>query len=310
MSNGIEFAHVPVMVDEIVAAFAGIPAGVVLDGTLGGGGHSEALLDADERISILGVDRDAAALSAASQRLSRFAERFRASHRRFDDVDGAMADASVTELSGALFDLGVSSHQFDAVERGFSYRASAPLDMRMDARDQVSAHELVNESDESELVRILREYADERFAVRIARAIVAARPVEDTVRLADIVAAAIPAPARRRGGHPAKRTFQALRIAVNAELDVLPVALDRAIGRTVKGGRIAVLSYHSGEDRIVKERFRFHSTGGCQCPSHLPCGCGAERTVKLVRVASKPSAVEMERNPRSTSARLRVAEVI
>lgn len=310
MSNGIEFAHVPVMVDEIVAAFAGIPAGVVLDGTLGGGGHSEALLDADERISILGVDRDAAALSAASQRLSRFAGRFRASHRRFDDVDGAMADASVTELSGALFDLGVSSHQFDAVERGFSYRASAPLDMRMDARDQVSAHELVNESDESELVRILQEYADERFAVRIARAIVAARPVEDTVRLADIVAAAIPAPARRRGGHPAKRTFQALRIAVNAELDVLPVALDRAIGRTVKGGRIAVLSYHSGEDRIVKERFRFHSTGGCQCPSHLPCGCGAERTVKLVRVASKPSAVEMERNPRSTSARLRVAEVI
>ena len=310
MSNGIEFAHVPVMVDEIVAAFAGIPAGVVLDGTLGGGGHSEALLDADERISILGVDRDAAALSAASQRLSRFAGRFRASHRRFDDVDGAMADASVTELSGALFDLGVSSHQFDAVERGFSYRASAPLDMRMDARDQVSAHELVNESDESELVRILREYADERFAVRIARAIVAARPVEDTLRLADIVAAAIPAPARRRGGHPAKRTFQALRIAVNAELDVLPVALDRAIGRTVKGGRIAVLSYHSGEDRIVKERFRFHSTGGCQCPRHLPCGCGAERTVKLVRVASKPSAVEMERNPRSTSARLRVAEVI
>ena len=310
MSNGIEFAHVPVMVDEIVAAFAGIPAGVVLDGTLGGGGHSEALLDADERISILGVDRDAAALSAANQRLSRFAGRFRASHRRFDDVDGAMADASVTELSGALFDLGVSSHQFDAVERGFSYRASAPLDMRMDARDQVSAHELVNESDESELVRILREYADERFAVRIARAIVAARPVEDTVRLADIVAAAIPAPARRRGGHPAKRTFQALRIAVNAELDVLPVALDRAIGRTVKGGRIAVLSYHSGEDRIVKERFRFHSTGGCQCPGHLPCGCGAERTVKLVRVASKPSAVEMERNPRSTSARLRVAEVI
>jgi len=310
VSNDIEFAHVPVMVDEIVAAFVGIPAGVVLDGTFGGGGHSEALLDADERISILGVDRDAAALSAASQRLSRFAGRFRASHRRFDDVDGAMADASVTELSGALFDLGVSSHQFDAVERGFSYRASAPLDMRMDVRDQVTAHELVNESDETELVRILREYADERFAVRIARAIVAARPVEDTVRLADIVAAAIPAPARRRGGHPAKRTFQALRIAVNAELDVLPVALDRAIGRTVKGGRIAVLSYHSGEDRIVKERFRFHSTGGCQCPSHLPCGCGAERTVKLVRVASKPSAAEMERNPRSTSARLRVAEVI
>lgn len=310
MSDGIEFAHVPVMVDEIVGAFAGIPDGVVLDGTLGGGGHSEALLDADERISILGVDRDAAALTAASQRLSRFAGRFRASHRRFDDVDGAMADASVTELSGALFDLGVSSHQFDAVERGFSYRAAAPLDMRMDVRDAGTAHELVNEADESELVRILRDYADERFAVRIARAIVAARPIHDTARLADVVASAIPAPARRRGGHPAKRTFQALRIAVNEELDVLPVALDRAISRTVKGGRIAVLSYHSGEDRIVKERFRFHSTGGCQCPRLLPCGCGAQRTLKLLRAASKPSATEMERNPRSTSARLRLAEVI
>lgn len=310
MTSGIEFAHVPVMVDEIVAAFAGVPAGFVLDATLGGGGHSEALLGADEHRSILGVDRDAAALAAAGERLARFGDRFRASHRRFDDIDGAMTETSVDALSGALFDLGVSSHQFDAAERGFSYRASAPLDMRMDARDAVSARDLVNESDETELVRILRDYADERFATRIARAIVAARPIEDTTRLADVVAAAIPAPARRRGGHPAKRTFQALRIAVNGELDVLPVALDHAIGRTVKGGRIAVLSYHSGEDRIVKERFRFHSTGGCQCPSHLPCGCGAERTVKLVRVPSKPSAAEMERNPRSTSARLRVAEVI
>lgn len=310
MTGGLDFAHVPVMVDEIVAAFAGVPAGFVLDATLGGGGHSEALLVADGRRSILGVDRDATALTAAGERLAGFGDRFRSSHRRFDDIDGAMAETDVDELSGALFDLGVSSHQFDAVERGFSYRASAPLDMRMDTRDAVSARDLVNESDEAELVRILRDHADERFATRIARAIVAARPIEDTVRLADVVASAIPAPARRRGGHPAKRTFQALRIAVNSELEVLPVALDRAIDRTVKGGRIAVLSYHSGEDRIVKERFRFHSTGGCQCPRDLPCGCGAERTVKLVRVASKPSAAEMERNPRSTSARLRVAEVI
>jgi 16S rRNA (cytosine1402-N4)-methyltransferase len=308
--NTVDFSHVPVMVDEIVATFAPVPEGFVMDATLGGGGHSEALLSAHQQLSILGVDRDASAVAAAGQRLAKFAGRFRSTHRRFDDVDGAMAEAEVTELSGALFDLGVSSHQFDAVERGFSYRAAAPLDMRMDVRDRVSASELVNDTDEGELARILRDYADERFASRIARAIVAARPITDTVRLAEIVVAAIPAPARRRGGHPAKRTFQALRIAVNGELDVLPTALDRAIGRTVKGGRIAVLSYHSGEDRIVKERFRFHSTGGCECPSHLPCGCGAERTVRLVRVSSTPSEMEIDRNPRSASARLRVAEVI
>ncbi|NDE80182.1 MAG: 16S rRNA (cytosine(1402)-N(4))-methyltransferase, partial [Actinobacteria bacterium] len=153
-------------------------------------------------------------------------------------------------------------------------------------------------------------YSDERFAGRIARAIVAARPIHDTVALADIVAAAIPAPARRRGGHPAKRTFQALRIAVNNELEILPTTLDRVIGRTVRGGRVAVLSYHSGEDRIVKERFRFHSTGGCTCPRQLPCGCGAVSTVRLVRTTSTPSDIEVESNPRSASARLRVVEVI
>ena len=304
------FEHVPVMLDEIVAAMADVPSGFILDATLGGGGHARALLDADERHCILGIDRDPAALSAASARLDGYGDRFRATHRRFDFVDAAMADAGVEQLSGALFDLGVSSHQFDTAERGFSYRCDAPLDMRMNPADEFSAADLVNHGDEGELARVLRDYADERFAGRIARAIVAARPVTSTVELADIVAAAIPAPARRRGGHPAKRTFQALRIAVNGELDVLPVALDRAIDRTVKGGRIAVLSYHSGEDRIVKERFRRHSTGGCQCPVGLPCVCGAVPTVRLVRAASKPSDAECRTNPRSASARLRVAEVI
>lgn len=305
-----EFAHVPVMRDEIVALFASVPRGFVLDATLGGAGHAVALLEAHEHLSILGVDRDPNALAAARARLNVYADRVRTSHRRFDDIDGALDDAEVSELSGALFDLGVSSHQFDAPERGFSYRQSAPLDMRMNPMDRGTADDLVNEADESTLARILRDYSDERFAGRIARAIVAARPIHDTVALADIVAAAIPAPARRRGGHPAKRTFQALRIAVNSELEILPTTLDRVIGRTVRGGRVAVLSYHSGEDRIVKERFRFHSTGGCTCPRQLPCGCGAVSTVRLVRTTSTPSDVEVESNPRSASARLRVVEVI
>ncbi|MEY2742900.1 MAG: S-adenosyl-L-methionine-dependent methyltransferase MraW [Planctomycetota bacterium] len=305
-----EFAHVPVMRDEIVALFASVPRGFVLDATLGGAGHAVALLEAHEHLSILGVDRDPNALAAARARLNVHADRVRTSHRRFDDIDGALDDAEVSELSGALFDLGVSSHQFDAPERGFSYRQSAPLDMRMNPMDRGTADDLVNEADESTLARILRDYSDERFAGRIARAIVAARPIHDTVALADIVAAAIPAPARRRGGHPAKRTFQALRIAVNSELEILPTTLDRVIGRTVRGGRVAVLSYHSGEDRIVKERFRFHSTGGCTCPRQLPCGCGAVSTVRLVRTTSTPSDIEVESNPRSASARLRVVEVI
>jgi len=305
-----EFAHVPVMRDEIVTLFASVPRGFVLDATLGGAGHAVALLEAHEHLSILGVDRDPNALAAARARLNVYADRVRTSHRRFDDIDGALDDAEVSELSGALFDLGVSSHQFDAPERGFSYRQSAPLDMRMNPMDRGTAADLVNEADESTLARILRDYSDERFAGRIARAIVAARPIHDTVALADIVAAAIPAPARRRGGHPAKRTFQALRIAVNNELEILPTTLDRVIGRTVRGGRVAVLSYHSGEDRIVKERFRFHSTGGCTCPRQLPCGCGAVSTVRLVRTTSTPSDIEVESNPRSASARLRVVEVI
>lgn len=304
------FEHEPVMVDEIVDAFATVPAGCVLDATLGGGGHARALLESRADLSVLGVDRDAAAIEAARERLAGFGGRVMFSHVRFDELDRAMSDNGVSALAGALFDLGVSSHQFDAGERGFSYRTDAPLDMRMDRREGRSAHHLVNESTERELADLIRDCADERFAGRIARAICAARPIETTTELASVIASAIPAPARRRGGHPAKRTFQALRIAVNRELEILPAALDRAIANTLRGGRVAVLSYHSGEDRIVKERFRFHSTGGCSCPTDLPCVCGARPAVKLVRTARKPSDAEQNRNPRSTSARLRVVEAI
>lgn len=309
-SPSSEFAHDPVMVDAIVEIFSEVPSGVVLDATVGGGGHARALLQSRSDIEILAMDRDSAALEAARRNLADVADRVRFHHGRFDRVEEAMAVAGVEVLSGALFDLGVSSHQFDAPERGFSYRFDAPLDMRMDRRQEMTADHLVNTAGEQDLIDILRDYADERFAMRIARAIIAARPVNSTSRLSEIVASAIPAPARRRGGHPAKRTFQALRIAVNDELGVLPLAIDAAVGHIVRGGRVAVLSYHSGEDRIVKERFAHFASGGCHCPQGLPCACGAVATVQRVRAASKPSPLEQRRNPRSSSARLRVVEVI
>ncbi|MEI8391062.1 MAG: 16S rRNA (cytosine(1402)-N(4))-methyltransferase RsmH [Actinomycetes bacterium] len=304
------FEHQPVMLREITEIFAHVPDGFVLDATLGGAGHTTALLEAHHGLKVLGLDRDPMALSVSQERLATFGDRVVTQHRRFDDLDAAMNQAGISELSGALFDLGVSSHQLDASDRGFSYRQEAMLDMRMDTTEVNTASDIVNTATEGELARILRDYSDERFAGRIARAIIAARPIQTTVELAEIVASAIPAPARRRGGHPAKRTFQALRISLNKELEILPDALDAAIRRTQSGGRVAVLSYHSGEDRIVKSRFKQHVTGGCECPVHLPCGCGAVSTVRLVRSAAKPSADEQILNPRSTSARLRVIEVI
>jgi 16S rRNA (cytosine1402-N4)-methyltransferase len=304
------FVHRPVMEAEIVDVFRSVPPGVVLDATLGGGGHSEALLASREDLQVLGIDRDPAALRAAAERLQRFGDRVSTQRCRFDALRSAMEDAAVDRLSGALFDLGVSSPQLDEADRGFSYRHDGPLDMRMDTDAPWSAADVVNGYAEADLARVIRTYGDERFASRIARAIVAARPVESTVRLAQIVIDAIPAAARRTGGHPAKRTFQAIRIEVNSELEALPGAIDDAIDSLVPGGRIAVLSYHSGEDRIVKDRLR-EATGACDCPVGLPCVCGAVQTVRIVRgVPKRPSAEEREQNRRASSALLRVAERI
>jgi 16S rRNA (cytosine1402-N4)-methyltransferase len=304
-----DFEHAPVMRDEIVETFRTVPAGVVLDATLGGGGHAEAILDARADLRLLGLDRDPAALDAATARLDRFGDRVMTHRCRFDELDEAMSAHSVNELSGALFDLGVSSPQLDRADRGFSYRNEGPLDMRMDSDAAWSADDVVNGYSEQELARVISQHGDERFAQRIARAIVAARPVETTTQLAAIVTAAIPAPARRTGGHPAKRTFQAIRIEVNGELEALPEALDKAIDALVPGGRMAVLSYHSGEDRIAKDRIRQAETGGCECPPELPCVCGAVKTVRVVRgVPKRPRAEEQASNRRASSARLRVAE--
>lgn len=305
------FHHLPVMVQEIGDLFGSVPAGVVLDATLGGGGHAEHLLQRWPHLSVLGIDRDQQALDAAARRLAPFGERVKVYRTRFDGLLDAMEAMKIDQLAGALFDLGVSSPQLDTAERGFSYRNDAPLDMRMDQRQPWSAADVVNGYPADRLAKVLHQYGDERFAKRIAAAIVAARPIESTTRLAEVVVGAIPAAARRTGGHPAKRTFQAIRIEVNGELEALQPALEAAIEHTVPGGRIAVLSYHSGEDRIVKETFRTAETGGCECPPELPCVCDAVQTVRLVRgVPRTPSPSEQASNRRAQSARLRVVERI
>lgn len=297
------------MADEVVGAFASVPSGVLVDVTLGGGNHSALLLDSRADCRLVGIDRDPAALEAAGVRLASYGDRVTLRHARFDDLATVMTDLGLPRVSGVLFDLGVSSPQLDLVERGFSYRGAGPVDMRMDPTQPWSAADVVNGYSVDDLTRVLRDYGDERFAYRIAQAIVAARPIEDTLTLAEIVRSAIPAPARRRGGHPAKRTFQAIRIEVNRELEILPTALDSAIELLAPGGRVAVLSYHSGEDRLVKAAFRRAATGGCTCPSGLPCACGAIRTVRIVRPEHRePSPAERESNPRAESARLRIVE--
>jgi 16S rRNA (cytosine1402-N4)-methyltransferase len=305
-----DFEHRPVMLAEITQLFADVPAGTIVDATLGGGGHSAAILEAHAHLDVLGIDQDTDALTAAIARLKGHRHRLRTSHRRFNEFREAMDDHDITAISGALFDLGVSSPQLDRGDRGFSYRNNGPLDMRMNSDQQWSASDVVNGYDEYELARIIKKYGDEKFAKRIASSIVAARPIATTSELAEAVSNAIPAPARRSGGHPAKRTFQAIRIEVNGELDVLPAALDQAVEATVPGGRIAVLAYHSGEDRIVKERFAL-AAGACDCPHDLPCVCGAILTVRIVRgVPKKPSEDERTSNRRAVSARLRVVERI
>ena len=309
VSDTAPFAHDPVLRDVVVELFAPVPPGVVVDATLGGGGHAEALLATHPHLSVVGLDQDPDALAAAGRRLARFGDRITLRHTRFDRLGAVLTDLGHDRASGALFDLGVSSPQLDRPERGFSFRAAGPLDMRMDPGRPVTAADLVNGAGERELADLLRDLGDERYAARIAKAIVAARPLATTTELADVVRNAVPAPARRRGGHPARRTFQALRIAVNDELGILPGAVDDAVDRLAPGGRCVVLAYHSGEDRIVKARFRHAATGGWTGPSHLPTPPDVHPTVRLLRAGAwRPSAAEIASNPRAEAARLRAVE--
>jgi 16S rRNA (cytosine1402-N4)-methyltransferase len=304
-----DFEHRPVMVDEVVGLFGSVPPGVLLDATAGGAGHARALLGAHPQLSVVALDRDPDAVAAATDALRPFGDRAAVVHARFDRLREVLHHRGVAWLSGAFFDLGVSSPQLDRGERGFSYNHTAPLDMRMDTTAALTAADVVNGWPEAELIRLFADHGEGRFAKRIAQRIIAARPIETTTDLAEVVKAAIPAATRRTGGHPARRVFQAVRVAVNDELDILGDTIDDAIDLLAPGGRIAVLAYHSGEDRIVKDRLREAETGGCVCPPGLPCACGATPTIRLLwRGSHKPSAGEVAANRRAESARLRAAE--
>lgn len=308
--------HVPVMLERCVALLAPTlarPGSLAIDGTLGMGGHTEAILRACPHARVVGIDRDADAIGLASRRLAPFGERFTAHHAEYDDIAGALRIAGAKAADGILLDLGVSSLQIDEPERGFSYAQDAPLDMRMNRSDPVTAADILRDADERELTRILREYGEERFAQRIARSVVRRRataPITRTGELVDIVRAAIPAAARAAGGNPAKRTFQALRIAVNHELEVLERAMPAVIEGVAVGGRVVVMAYHSLEDRIVKHALAAGAESSA--PPGLPViPDDAQPYLRLLtRGAEQADEAELAANSRSKSVRLRAAERI
>ncbi|MEG2213774.1 MAG: 16S rRNA (cytosine(1402)-N(4))-methyltransferase RsmH [Clostridiales bacterium] len=315
MSEAAPFNHIPVLLDEVLNALQPLSDGIYIDGTLGGGGHSVALLAASAPAGfLLGIDRDDAALTAADARLAVYAGRYRLIRANYADMAFVAAKAGIESADGILLDIGVSSPQLDEESRGFSYHSQAPLDMRMDQRQELSAAILVNRADEAELTDIIYRYGEERWAKRIAQFIVAARreqPLETTLQLSQLIQKAIPAGAREKDQHPARRTFQALRIAVNGELTALEQGIDAAISLLKPGGRLAIITFHSLEDRIVKEKFRYHASN-CICPKELPiCVCHHQAMIRQVN--KKPliaGMAELNANPRARSAKLRVAEKI
>ena len=308
----MEFSHKSVLLDECIEGLNIRPDGIYLDGTLGGAGHSSEIVKRLTTGRLIGVDRDEVALKAAGERLAPYADRVTLVHSNFSEIASVLDDLGLDQIDGMLFDLGVSSPQLDDAERGFSYMADAPLDMRMNRQDSLSAWDVVNTWDRSELKRILYDYGEERYAPQIAAAIERRRnekPIETTLELADVIRSAMPPQALREKQHPAKRSFQAIRIAVNDELASVSRMLEAAIPRLRKGGRLAVITFHSLEDRIVKSAMQ-QAAKGCTCPPEFPiCVCGKKPQVKLV--TRKPiisGAKELDENPRARSAKLRVAE--
>lgn len=308
-SGHLSFAHTPVLLEAVCELLGSVPPGVLVDATLGGGGHAAALLSRDPSRLLVGLDVDADALAAAAGALGESLARATLVRSNFACAGEVLADLGVGGVAGALVDLGVSSPQLERAERGFSFHRDGPLDMRMDDRLPLDAASLVNRLSRDELVALLERGGEDRFAERIARAIVSARPFARTGALAAAVAAAVPAAARRRSGHPARRTFQALRIEVNDELGALRRGLVQLFDALVPGGRLVVLTYHSGEDRIVKRFFELQVRGGCECPPGLPCACGAVPAARVVgRRLRRPTEAEELRNPRSRSVHLRALE--
>ena len=313
MEEQISFSHRSVLLDECMEGLAIRPDGIYVDGTAGGAGHSSEIakrLGSDGRL--IALDQDDTAVAVATERLSPFGERAMVVKSNFCELSSVCERLGIERINGLLLDLGVSSYQLDTPERGFSYQADAPLDMRMDTTKPLTAKQVVNEYSEERLRRILFEYGEERFSSRIASNIIRAREkamIETTGELVDIIKRSIPASSRDGGHHPAKRSFQALRIEVNAELDVIAPAIKSAVRLLEKGGRIAIITFHSLEDRIVKQTFA-DLASGCTCPKDFPiCVCGKRPQIKVVtRKPILPTSRELEENPRSRSAKLRVAE--
>ena len=308
----MEFSHKSVLLDECIEALCIRPDGIYLDGTLGGAGHSYEIARRLTTGRLIGVDRDAVALEAAQKRLAPFADRVTTVHSNFSELDSILDTLGIAAVDGMLFDLGVSSPQLDDAQRGFSYMADAPLDMRMNKDDALTAYEVVNIWPAEELRRILYEYGEERYAPQIASAIVRRReksPIETTLELVDVIRSAMPSQALREKQHPAKRSFQAIRIAVNDELGAVSKLMRTAFSRLKPGGRLAVITFHSLEDRIVKSEMQLASRG-CTCPPEFPvCVCGKKPLIRVVtRKPIVSGARELEENPRARSAKLRVAE--
>ena len=304
-----QFHHIPIMLPEVMELLQPQRGGIFVDGTLGGGGHSEGILSGLSEGRLYGIDRDGNAIAAASARLAPFGDKFKAIRGNFFDMKELLMAEGVTGVDGILLDLGVSSHQLDTPERGFSYHEDAPLDMRMDDRAALSAYDVVNGYSVEELADIIKEYGEERFAFRVANAIACERekePINSTVQLAEIIKSAIPAANRREGPHPARRTFQAIRIEVNGELAELGQAIKNAHDLLNPGGVLAVITFHSLEDRIVKQTFKKFENP-CTCDPRAPmCTCGKVPTAKiLTKKPIIPGGEELETNPRSRSSKLR-----
>jgi 16S rRNA (cytosine1402-N4)-methyltransferase len=310
----VDFEHVSVLLEETIKGLKIKADGIYVDGTLGGGGHSEHILNNLESGTLIGIDQDASALKAASEKLSVYGSKFVPVRGNFSDIKSILNDLNISKIDGMILDLGVSSHQLDEAERGFSYRFDAPLDMRMDQRQALDAHEVINTYSEDELNRVIKMYGEEKWARRIAQFICEKRseaPIETTLELVDLIYKAIPAGARREGGHPAKRTFQAIRIEVNGELEILKDTIKNISDVLKAKGRIAVITFHSLEDRLIKHAFK-DLARGCICPPELPiCMCDNEPTLKIItRKPTLPTKEELEVNSRSRSAKLRIAEKI
>ena len=309
----MEFKHKSVLLNETIDGLNIKPDGIYVDGTLGGGGHAyEVCRRLGEKGSIVGIDQDAAAIEAASARLKDFGEKVTIVRSNYCDMKSKLHELGIDKVDGIVLDLGVSSYQLDTAERGFSYREDAPLDMRMDTRQKMTARDIVNDYTEADLYRVIRDYGEDKFAKNIAKHIVQARavkPVETTAELSEIIRASIPMKFQKKSGHPAKRTFQAIRIELNRELDVLRDSLDYMIDLLNPGGRLCIITFHSLEDRIVKSAFR-KNENPCTCPPDFPvCVCGKKSKGSIItKKPILPSEEELEYNSRSKSAKLRIFE--